>query len=62
MGDLHRIENKIDKLDGKVDKLIASEAKNSEAIIWLRGHAKIITLLAVSALGWLAAEFLTGVH
>jgi hypothetical protein len=59
MGDLTRIETKIDKLDEKVDTLISSEARNTEAINWLRGHAKVVTLIVVSALGWLTTQFLT---
>jgi len=59
MSDLTRIEAKIDNLDAKVDTLIASEAKNTEAISWLRGHVSITTLIAISALGWLAVQFLT---
>lgn len=62
MGDLTRIETKIDKLDEKVDTLISSEAKNSEAISWIRGHLNMATLMALSALGWLAIQFFTGVQ
>ena len=59
MSDLERIEGKIDRLDVKVDTLISTEARNTEAIQWLRGHAKIVTLIAVSAFGWLAVQFFT---
>jgi hypothetical protein len=59
MGDLTRIETKIDKLDEKVDTLISSEARNSEAINWLKGHVHITTILVISALGWLTVQYLT---
>jgi hypothetical protein len=59
VSDLERIEVKIDRLDDKVDTLIANEAKNTEAISWIKGHLNMTTLIAISALGWLAVQFLT---
>lgn len=50
-----RLETKLDGHDEKLDNHLERLSKAEEAIVWLRGHVKIVTAIGISAAGGLAS-------
>lgn len=46
-----RIENKLDQINIKLDNHLERLSHAEEAIIWMKGHIKIVTTLAITVIG-----------
>lgn len=52
---LDRIESQNLRVEGKLDSHLERISKAEEAIIWIKGHIKIVVMLGMSAISGLAA-------
>lgn len=53
--ELEHINSKLDRLDNKLDAHLERISKSEEAIVWLKGHVKIVTTIGISAIGSIIA-------
>lgn len=56
---LTRIENKVDKLDGKLDNHLSRISTLEEAMHWMKGHVKILTALGTTIVSGLILYLIT---
>lgn len=48
--DFSRIEARLDRIEHKLDSHLDRVSKNEADIVWIKGHVKIVTVLAVAVL------------
>lgn len=48
-----RLEAKLDSHDEKLDNHLERLSKAEEAIVWIRGHVKLIVTIGISAAGFI---------
>lgn len=51
------IDARFDRLENKMDDHLERLSKAEEAIVWLKGHVKLVTAVGVACLGALATAF-----
>ncbi len=49
--ELEHINSKLDRLDNKLDAHLERISKAEEAIVWLKGHVKLVTTIGISIIG-----------
>lgn len=55
-----RIEEKIDRIDEKLDSHLDRLSKAEEAIVWMKGHIKLVTTIGITVVGLLITALIKG--
>lgn len=61
-GRLDRIENKIDKQDGKLDDHLERISRAEEAVVWMKGHLQVVTGIVISMVSAVIAGYFKYFH
>ena len=51
------MDARFDKVEGKLDNHLDRLSKAEEAIMWMRGHLKVTTMIVISIAGWVASRY-----
>jgi hypothetical protein len=51
------LDARLDRIEGKLDSHLDRISKSEEAIVWLKGHVRLATVIGLAALGALAGAF-----
>lgn len=54
-GKVDRVEQSLDRIDEKLDSYLERISRNEEAIIWIKGHIRIVMMLGTAAITGLAS-------
>lgn len=51
------MDSRFDKVEDKLDNHLNRISKAEEAIIWMKGHLNITTMIVISIGGWIFAKY-----
>ena len=52
---MNNVTRKLDRMEQKLDNHLDRISKSEEAIVWIKGHIRIVVMLGMSAIGALAS-------
>jgi hypothetical protein len=54
------LDARLDRIENKLDSHLDRISKSEEAIVWLKGHVRVVTAVGIACLGFLANIFFGG--